>query len=214
MDAFDTLPESFYHQDPHDLARALLGHDLVRSLADGTLLRARIVELEVYGGIFDAASHSSSGEPTERTEAMFGEPGTIYVYRSYGIHHCMNVVAPAGERPAALLVRAVRPLQGHHRMAVLRGLDDRYDRDMTNSVARNLGSGPGKLCEALAVDLSYNFEPLYAGDLRLVRGLDDDERAALSIERTPRIGLNPDTVGDAVDWEWRYVVADSDYLSR
>ncbi|MGM0555124.1 MAG: DNA-3-methyladenine glycosylase [Myxococcota bacterium] len=212
MDAFDALPESFYQQDPHDLARAILGQDLVRQLDEETVLRARIVEVEVYGGIVDAASHSSSGTPTERTKPMFGDPGTVYVYRSYGIHHCMNVVAPSGERPAALLVRAARPLQGLDRMAKLRGLDDRYDEDMPRRVERNLASGPGKLCQALAVDLSFNFQTLYAGPLQLVRGL--DSHADRNIERTPRIGLNPDTVGEAVDWPWRYVLKNSDFLSR
>jgi DNA-3-methyladenine glycosylase len=213
MDPFDTLPASFYDQEPHALARNLLGHDLVRRL-DARTLRARIVEVEVYGGIYDAASHSSSGTPTDRTRPMFGEPGTIYVYRSYGIHHCMNVVAPSGERPAALLLRAARPLDGKHHMAVHRGLADRYSDEMPRRVEKNLVSGPGKLCEALDVDLSFNEQPIYDGELRIVRGLEGADRDDLRIETTPRIGLNPETVGDAVEWEWRYVVGGSDYLSR
>jgi DNA-3-methyladenine glycosylase len=211
MDALEPLPESFYHQNPHELAKALLGQDLVR-LLDKRVLRVRIVEVEVYGGIVDAASHSSSGTPTERTRPMFGDPGTIYVYRSYGIHHCMNVVAPASERPAAILVRAAEPMGGLEQMAEFRGLSDRFDDAMPARIQKNLASGPGKLCEALAVDLSFNFEPLFDGPLRIVRGRAPD--ATIDVQRTARIGLNPDTVGDAVDWPWRYVIGNSDFLSR
>ena len=126
----------------------------------------------------------------------------------------MNVVAPAGERPAALLIRAAKPLEGLDSMAQFRGLSERYDGNMTRTVKENLASGPGKLCQALQVDLSFNFHELDEGKLQIQRGLSPNAHAELPVQTTPRIGLNPDTVGEAVEWPWRYVVSGSRFLSR
>lgn len=209
----EPLPLDFYDREPHDLARALLGHDIVRSLPDGEQLRARIVELEVYGGIHDPASHSAQGPPTDRNRAMFGPPGTAYVYQIYGMYFCFNVVGPNLERPSALLVRAARPLGDQRSMARRRGLID-ADASDPDWDERNLMSGPGKLCQAMDIDLQHDGASLSESGVIVVHGAPALEAPSRSIETSPRIGLNPETVGEAVEWEWRYTVAESEFLSR
>ncbi|MFP4601117.1 MAG: DNA-3-methyladenine glycosylase [Persicimonas sp.] len=208
------LPRSFYERAPHELARRLLGRDLVRVLGDGTAITGRIVEVEVYGHITDPASHADTGIPTERTAPMFGEPGTAYVYLIYGMYYCLNVVAPAGHRPSALLIRALRPLEGLDEMARRRGLFERYDHEMPRTVLRNLLSGPGKLCQAMGIDCAFNEHPLDAGQLYLTHGVPVDDHDELTVVSGPRIGLNPKTVGESADWPWRYGVGGSAFLSR
>jgi DNA-3-methyladenine glycosylase len=208
------LPADFYEQEPHELARALLGRDVVRVLDDGAKLRGRIVELEVYGHILDPASHSHSGVPTERTAAMFGEPGSAYVYLIYGMYHCLNVVAPSAERPSALLLRALHPIEGLDRMAERRGLADRYEGEMSLTVKKNLLSGPGKLCQAMEIDTSFNEHPLSRGPLYISEGAPEEVREAIEVVCGTRVGLNPTTVGECCEWPWRYGVGGSRFLSR
>jgi len=210
----DPLPRSFYEREKHELAFELLGRDLVRRV-DGELLAGRIVEVEVYGGPDDPASHANSGEATERTAAMFGPPGTAYVYRIYGIYHCLNVVAPARQKAAAVLIRALEPLTGRRRMAEYRDLTDKYEGEMSRTIEKKLLSGPGKICQALRIDMESNGEPLHSEPLWIASGrptveIDGEER----IETSPRIGLNRETCGEAVDREWRYVDSESAFLSR
>ena len=204
------LPREFYQRDTHALALALLGRDLVRRV-DGDLLAGRIVEVEVYGGSHDPASHADTGEPTARTAAMFGEAGTAYIYQIYGIYHCLNVVAPAEQKAAAILIRALAPLRGGEVMARYRDLSGKYDGKMPRSVRKNLLSGPGKICQAMRIDTQLDGEPLQAEPLWIAAGEPVEEK---DIESTPRIGLNRETCGESVDWKWRYVDARSDFLSR
>ncbi len=211
MDVEQALPTSFYERDKHELAIQLLGRDLVREV-DGRLLSGRIVEVEVYGGPEDPASHANSGEPTKRTEAMFGPPGNAYVYQIYGIYHCLNVVAPAEEKAAAILIRALEPIDGRETMARHRELDDKYDEQMPRSVERNLLSGPGKTCQALRISTDLDGTPLRDGPLWIAPGHPAEHRDA--IETTGRIGLNRETCGESVDWPWRYIDSRSDFLSR
>ena len=208
------LPREFYHRDPHELALDLLGRTLVRRV-DGELLAGRIVEVEAYGGPHDPASHGNSGEPTDRTRSMFGPPGTSYVYLIYGMYHCLNVVAPASEKASAILIRALEPQTGLETMAQNRDLGDDGADEMPLTVRKNLLSGPGKICQAMEIGTDLDGVPLRDSPLWIapgepLSGTPREER----IRSTPRIGLNRDTVGEAVDWEWRYVDAESDYLSR
>ena len=204
------LPHEFYRREKHALAVDLLGRDLVRRV-DGDLLAGRIVEVEVYGGSHDPASHADTGEPTARTAAMFGEAGTAYVYQIYGIYHCLNVVAPAEQKAAAILIRALAPLRGDETMARYRDLSGKYDDEMPRSVRKNLLSGPGKICQAMRIDTQLDGEPLQTEPLWIAAGEPVGEE---HVETTPRIGLNRETCGESVDWDWRYVDARSDFLSR
>ena len=189
------LSRSFYRRPSVEVAPDLLGRTLVRVLQDGARLSARIVEVEAYRED-DPASHSYRGR-TARTEVMFGPPGRLYVYFTYGMHFCMNVVTGDDGEGSAVLLRAAEPLEGLERMALHRGLAD----------PRLLCAGPGRLCQALAVGRAQNGVDLVGGgELRIERGVPvpADEVAA-----GPRVGI---TV--ATERPWRFVVAGSRFLSR
>lgn len=229
FDALDSqsdrvLPAEFYAREPHQLARELLGRDLcVESEAAG-LLRGRIVEVEVYGFVPDPASHSYRGVKTKRNRAMFGSPGNAYIYLIYGIYHCFNVVAQRGERPSAILVRAMHPLNGLGVMARRRGLESYTDKpasdkastpeQMPRSVQKKLLSGPGKICQAMQIDLSCDEHRLWAPPLCICEGAPQAVRDEMEIISGARVGLNPETVGESCNWPWRYGVAGSRFLSR
>lgn len=140
--------QAFCRRPPVELARALLGCHLVSTI-DGVRTEGVIVETEAYGGPEDPASHASTvSGPTRRNRAMFGPPGTAYVYRSYGIHWCLNVVAGTEGEGGAVLVRGMDPVAGEE--AMLRRREGR----------RPLGAGPGRLAQALGVT-----DALYGHDL-------------------------------------------------
>ena len=189
------LPRSFYRRPSLEVAPDLLGRTLVRVLPDGTRLSGRIVEVEAYRED-DPASHSFRGR-TARTEVMFGPPGRLYVYFTYGMHFCMNVVTGGDGEGSAVLLRAAEPLEGVDRMAVHRGLDD----------PRLLCAGPGRLCQALAVGRLQNGADLVAGsEVRIERGLPVGPGDVLA---GPRVGISV-----ARDQPWRFVVAGSRFVSK
>jgi DNA-3-methyladenine glycosylase len=172
-----------------ELARALIGCVL---LVDG--VGGRIVETEAYDRD-DAASHSFSG-PTPRNAVMFGPPGLVYVYRSYGIHWCLNFTCREEGHGAAVLLRAIEPLAGLDTMRERRGLDD----------VRLLCAGPGRLGQALGVTHAMNGLSLAGPPFELLPPARDTPIEVLS---GPRIGISK-----AVDVPWRYGLAGSRYLSR
>uniref|UniRef100_M3YX98 DNA-3-methyladenine glycosylase n=1 Tax=Mustela putorius furo TaxID=9669 RepID=M3YX98_MUSPF len=153
------LGSEFFDQPAVALARAFLGQVLVRRLDDGTELRGRIVETEAYVGPEDEAAHSRGGRQTPRNRGMFMKPGTLYVYVIYGMYFCMNV-SSRGDG-ACVLLRALEPLGGLETMRQLRnalrkGTVGRALKD------RELCSGPSKLCQALAIDKSFDQRDLAA----------------------------------------------------
>ncbi|XP_059271867.1 DNA-3-methyladenine glycosylase isoform X2 [Mustela nigripes] len=153
------LGSEFFDQPAVALARAFLGQVLVRRLDDGTELRGRIVETEAYVGPEDEAAHSRGGRQTPRNRGMFMKPGTLYVYVIYGMYFCMNV-SSRGDG-ACVLLRALEPLGGLETMRQLRnalrkGTVGRALKD------RELCSGPSKLCQALAINKSFDQRDLAA----------------------------------------------------
>jgi DNA-3-methyladenine glycosylase len=179
------------------VARALLGQRLVR-IIDGQRLSGRIVETEAYIGTDDRACHASRGR-TPRTEVMFGAPGRAYVYLIYGMHHCLNVVTERREFPAAVLIRALEPVEGLASMR--RWRQARSDRDLT--------SGPGKLCQALRIDRGLNGADLGGADLFIEAAPQVAEARVLS---TPRIGIA--YAGDSRELPWRFLIRDHPSVSR
>jgi DNA-3-methyladenine glycosylase len=188
------LPRSFYARPALAVARDLLGRDLVRPL-DGSLVVARIVECEAYQQD-DPASHSFRGR-TARTQVMFGPPGHLYVYFSYGMHFCMNVVAGRTGEGSAVLVRAAEPVRGVEAMAARRG----------SSTPRLLCAGPGRLTQALGISRSENgIDLVSGGELWIARGSPvPEERVA----RDERIGISA-----ARDRPWRLYDRGSRFVSR
>ncbi len=188
------LSRSFFARPSTEVAPDLLGAVLVRRL-DGAILAARIVETEAYQED-DPASHSFRGR-TPRTEVMFGPAGRLYVYFTYGMHFCMNVVTGADGEGSAVLLRAAEPLEGLDEMRRLRGVDD----------VRLLCSGPARLCQALAVDRAQNGEDLVRGDaLWLTRA---GTVPAGRIAVTPRVGIR-----NGVERPWRFMLSDNPFVSR
>lgn len=186
------LPRSFYTRDPVTVARALLGQFLEHRTPEG-VAAGRIVEVEAYLGEDDPASHAFRGAQG-RAEVMFREGGIAYVYFSYGVHWCMNVVAGPAGVGGAVLLRAVEPVEGITLMQRRRGRDALTD----------LGSGPGKLAQALGIGRQQNGADLMRSELRILEG-----PAAPDIAVSPRIGITK-----AADWPLRFYLADSPHISR
>lgn len=179
----DDFP-SFWDRTSEQVAAELIGFEFCVDGVGGV-----IVETEAYSPD-DPASHSFIGE-TPRNAVMFGPPGRIYVYRSYGLHWCLNFVC---QRASAVLIRALEPVQGLDRMAERRGLSDR----------RLLCSGPGRLAMALGVDGSFNGMSL------------SDERISVSPPQfqSPIIVGTRIGISKAVDKPWRFGLAGSRFLSK
>ena len=189
---WEKLPREFYLRDTLTVARDLLGRWLVRRTPEG-LLRCRITETEAYCGPSDPACHSSRGSREGRTSVMYREGGLSYIYLIYWMHCCFNVVTrPAGE-PEAVLIRGAQPLEGLSQMARNRRLEE-------PARERDLLSGPGKLCQALAIDRGLYGEPLWGDRLWLCAGEPFPEDA---VAATPRINI--DSAGEAAAWPWRFV---------
>jgi DNA-3-methyladenine glycosylase len=183
------LPRNFFDRSVHAVAPDLVGATL---LLDG--VGGIIVEVEAYHHT-DPAAHSFGGK-TPRNAVMFGPPGYAYVYRSYGIHWCLNFVCEAEGSASAVLVRALEPTAGLERMRTRRGVED----------PRALCSGPGKLCQALGVTIMQNGLPLDRPPFEL-RARSSDVSAETAIG--PRIGITK-----AAEHPWRYGLKGSRFLSR
>jgi DNA-3-methyladenine glycosylase len=154
------LPRAFFARPCLDVARELVGSYLVRRLEDGSRVVGRIVEVEAYlGDGSDPAAHSHHG-PTRRNRAMFGPPGRLYVYRSYGIHLCANVVCEPPGSAAAVLLRAVEPIEGAGWMRTRRAL-------RADAPERSIASGPGRLTRAFALEQSDDQRSVLRGALTL-----------------------------------------------
>jgi DNA-3-methyladenine glycosylase len=179
------LPPEFYRRPAREVACDLLGSVLCRRADSEGVLRGRIVEVEVYDGPHDRASHAFRG-PTARNAPMFEAGGIAYVYLVYGMHHCLNVVT--GERgwPAAILLRAAEP-----------------------PAAGRSASGPGRLCRAFGVDRSLDGVSLCGAELWLERGRPLSTR---DVRRTPRVGV--DYAGAWARRRLRYAVRDHPDVSR
>lgn len=165
------LPRRFYDRPTVEVARDLLGKVLVHGVTSGV-----IVETEAYPGGDDLASHSAAGI-TPRTRVIFGPPGHAYVYLSYGIHDCFNIVVGSDGTPGCVLIRALEPLAG---IAAMRRRRQGVKRD------RDLANGPGKLTQALGITRAHNGADLVRGQLTVRK---PDSEQAFRIEVTPRIGI-------------------------
>ncbi len=197
------LARSFFARDTRLVARELLGMRLVRVLDNGARLSGIIVETEAYCP-GDAAAHAYRGQ-TPRNAPMFMQPGVAYVYFTYGMHYCFNVVTEAAGIPAAVLVRALEPVEGLEIMRLNRARSGGPPAD------RDLCRGPARLCQALAIDRAFSGYDMLQTDSRLFIEHDRpvaDDRVRVS----PRIGVTGDEVARTVEWRW--LIADSPFVSR
>ncbi len=196
-----TLPRSFYGRDSRDLAPQLLGKVLVHDDPDVGPVAARVVEVEAYRGSEDPGSHAFRGR-TRRNATMFGPPGHLYVYFTYGMHWCANVVARSGRvgDASAVLLRAAAPVAG---IEVMRSRRSKVRSD------RLLCAGPARLTEALGLDGGFDGADLVRGPVRL---LDDGVAPPTDPVVTTRIGLREGR-GDEHPWRW-YVRGDPNVSRR
>lgn len=179
------LPRSFYDRDTTLVARELLGKRIVHRVG-GERRIGKIVETEAYLGPHDLAAHSAKGR-TRRTEVMFGPPGHAYVYLIYGVHHCLNVVTEHEGHGAAVLIRALEPIE---------------------HVPGNT-KGPGLLCRAMDIDLRLNGHDLLSDDLFLTN---PPRRESFDVVERPRIGV--DYAGHWATQPLRFYIAGNSFVSR
>jgi len=185
------LARKFYDRPTIEVSRDLLGKVLVHGGAAGI-----IVETEAYLGGDDLASHSAIGI-TPRTRVIFGPPGHAYVYLSYGMHECLNIVAEADGKPGCVLIRALEPVAGLEEMRARRP-GARSDRD--------LASGPGKLTRALGITRAHNGLDVTHGSLTVHR---PEHQRPFEIEVTKRIGITK-----CPDLPLRFLIRGNAFVSR
>ena len=189
------LPVEFFTREAAVVARELLG-TIVISEVGGVRTSGRIVETEAYLGRDDPASHGYLLRRNARNEALFGPPGQWYVYLSYGIHWCANLVCWSHGMGSAILLRALEPLEGIDVMRERRGVQE----------PRLLCSGPGKLCQALGITRELDGRMMAESRVRVLEGAVEVDRV---VAVTPRIGITK-----AADWPLRFTVAGSAWVSR
>lgn len=193
------LPRDFYFRDTVDVARSLLGCILWRRL-EREWLAVRIVETEAYLGANDAASHARRGLRSPRNESMYLDGGHAYVYLTYGMHWCVNVVTQEDGIPEAVLLRGGEPIAGIETMRRLRGGVTR-DRD--------IASGPAKLTRALAIDRALDAAPLDGPLLRITPRVHEVSGSEIAV--SSRIGV--EGAPDAAHWPLRFYLAGNPHVS-
>ncbi|MCX8009793.1 MAG: DNA-3-methyladenine glycosylase [Ignavibacteria bacterium] len=188
------LGEDFFSRPTLRLAKDLLGKILVRRI-DEKILKGKIVETEAYVDRNDLAAHSAAGK-TARNKVMFGEPGLAYVYFTYGMHYCFNIVAEKIGRGCAVLIRSLEPIEGLEFMMKFRGTDS----------IENLTNGPAKLCEAFNIDKRLNGCDLKtSNELFLI----DSEISQFKIVQTTRVGIK-----QSIDKKYRFYIKGNPFVSK
>lgn len=186
---------SFYARPTVEVARSLLGTILLHRTDDG-LLAGVIVEVEAYLGRDDPAAHSSAGR-TARTRVIFGDPGHAYVYKIYGLHHCLNVVAEPGGTPGCVLIRALEPVCG---------IDTMRSRRVAARRSNQIASGPAKLTQAMGIGIEAYGADLLGEPLSIRVPRREPE---VEVKTTKRIGIRK-----ARELDLRFFIVDNEHVSR
>ncbi|OGU55195.1 MAG: 3-methyladenine DNA glycosylase [Ignavibacteria bacterium RBG_13_36_8] len=194
------LPKNFYIRDVLTVAKELIGKVLVYQNGNKKL-SGKIVEVEAYRGSVDQASHSFNGK-TKRNEVMFEEGGLLYIYFTYGVHFCCNVVTGKCGQGDAVLLRAVEPVSGIEEMAINRFNKKKIDE----KELINLANGPGKICRAFNFNRSHNGTDLTGNQIYI---LDKEKIKNHSIVASTRIGIKK-----SVDLPWRFYIKDNPFVSK
>jgi DNA-3-methyladenine glycosylase len=189
------LSADFFARSTKTVARDLLGARLVTT-AGGRRTAGRIVEVEAYLGAVDPASHAFRFRRHRQNQSLYSPPGTWYVYLSYGVHWCVNLVAGTRNNGAAILIRALEPVEGIDLMAQRRG----------GMLGRTLCGGPGRLTQALGITRMFDGLRVDARGIRVER---DQPVRSRDVVVTTRIGLT-----QAADWRCRYLIRGSPWVSR
>lgn len=194
------LPKDFYERYVVDVAADLLGKLFVK-VSGKSIISGRIVETEAYDGEIDEAAHSFNGR-TERNAVMFDDTGLLYVYFTYGMHFCANVVAGNSGQGQAVLIRGIEPVDGIDRMAV-----NRFStKKITPKQHLNLTSGPAKLCQAFGITRNQNGTDLTGRSIYLLENKAVSESETV---KTTRIGIKK-----SVDLPWRFYIRNNPFVSK
>lgn len=193
----ERLPLEFFARDTLTVARELLGKHLVRTVANQQVT-VRITETEAYIGRMDKACHAYGYKRTPRTETLFAQPGTVYIYLIYGMYHCLNFVTEAEGEPAAVLIRGVDPAtpEDRDKLSLIR-FGRRYT-DLSSYQRKNFLNGPGKLCKGLSLTKEQNGLLLSGNSLYIT----DPHDPPQTIKAGKRIGI--DYAEEAIDFPWRF----------
>lgn len=194
------LPRDFYCRNLLTVAKELLGKILVKENGK-SIIAGKIVEAEAYDGDIDEAAHSYAGL-TKRTEVMFREGGYFYVYLTYGVHHCCNVVTGKKGKGTAVLIRAIEPVNGTDKM-----IKNRFGRKLKGEEEiYNLTSGPGKVCKSMSMSRKHSGLDLTNSNVYL---LNQPKVLSSDIGISKRIGITK-----SVDLPWRFFIKGNPFLSR
>ncbi len=200
MNTSQKLPPEFYNRKVNSVAKALLGKIFVRK-NQSQFLSGKIVEVEAYDWQHDEASHSFNGK-TKRNEVMFGDAGHLYVYFTYGMHFCANVVTGKVGFGSAVLLRAIDPIAGIKTMA-----QNRFGKEIVDKKELiNLCNGPAKICQAFGINRNSNGINLQADEIFII---DSSEIETSKIISTTRIGIKK-----SIDLPWRYYIKDNPFVSK
>jgi DNA-3-methyladenine glycosylase len=193
------MNRDFFRQDAVTLAKKLLGKILIRNI-DGKIIKSLITETEAYVGPEDKGSHAYNNKRTKRTETMFKEGGHAYIYLIYGMYNCLNVVCSVKNKPEAVLIRAVEPLNEIDFIKNNRNIKSKKIEDLTN--------GPGKLCQALKIDTSIDGIDLLNNDELYIED-NNFEKEFVSAKR-----INIDYAEEYVHKLWRFYIKDNKFVSK
>jgi DNA-3-methyladenine glycosylase len=200
MDIKQKLSKNFYTRDVHIVAKELLGKLFVRRIGK-EIISGIIVEVEAYDGSIDEASHSFGGK-TNRNEVMFKKGGLLYVYFTYGMHFCANVVTGKENESKAVLIRSLQPVDGIDLM-----IKNRYNKkETTKKEFINLTNGPAKLCKAFKIERVQNGTDLTGNEIFILKS---PKLGPSEITDTTRIGIKK-----SVDLPWRYYIKDNEFVSK
>jgi DNA-3-methyladenine glycosylase len=194
------LNYEFYQKDAVQTAKDLLGKIIVRKY-DGKTIKVKIVETEAYCGAEDKASHAHNNKKTKRTAPMFKEGGHSYIYLIYGMYYCLNVVTAAENKPHAVLIRGVEPLEGLNYI--------KENRQIKSSKTEDLTNGPGKLSQALKIDKSLDGCSLVKNNaLYIIDGGTEN----FEVGSSPRVNI--DYAEEYKDKKWRFFIKNNKYISK
>jgi DNA-3-methyladenine glycosylase len=192
------LSRDFFLKDAVALAKELLGKIIVRKIDTG-IIKCRIVETEAYMAPYDKGSHAYLGKKTKRTVHFWNSGGHLYVPLTYGIHHCLNIIANTADKPEGVLIRAVEPLEGVDIIQKFRNTKKQVD----------LTNGPGKVTSALKITGDYCSLDLCASDDVF---LEDDGFNEFTTERSVRVNI--DYAEEYIYKPWRFFIKDNSYVSK
>ncbi|MFC2135747.1 DNA-3-methyladenine glycosylase [Bacteroidota bacterium] len=200
MDLKKSLPINFYTRDVQSVAVDLLGKIFIKR-EGAEILSGKIIEVEAYDGSIDKAAHSFMGK-TKRNEVMFEKGGLLYIYFTYGVHFCSNVVTGNAGEGCAVLLRGIEPVEGISQMTL-----NRFGKESLNEKELiNLTNGPGKICQAFKINRTHNGIDLTDNEIFI---LDNTSIPKNQIISTKRIGIKK-----SVDLPWRYYIKDNRFVSK